>query len=455
MSGRLTFTFPTEIKVDNDRCTICQEEFNTGRKPEIPIALPGCGHVFGSVCISQWLHTAERNHGCPLCRGKLFGRLPESLIDVEDEDEQIAGDEEDDTFVRLTLTPIDEPFVLSDLTAEFREWLPFQDRRSVGNSPGLDSQGLQQLHVPNDDSRSLVNNEDRSVDDATAAALRYFLGDCPSTEAVIDVIRRRDIDSYQTAVEDIVDERRHLFDENPDRRPSYAKQARLVYDFVQTAFRLAAKWLREHPCHNDLHLRCLYTVLETSLMTRAADFRDCDIDRLTDLIKAGIFSSPRIEGSYASRMLISQHVPGDIDSLRNAEHEPRPYMAQWMSAMPLLASAVRQIAESERSTPFYINDIDCESLWNEYMEPIQPVVLDRTSQAAEPTPDPPPAAAVEPVVLPMASPTRREIESELNRATETELPRPQLSQDTAYTESDFPRPPQVVERTARAAESLL
>lgn len=138
-SARMTFTFPSEIRVDDTRCVICQEEFNVGTKPEIPIALPGCGHVFGSVCISQWLHTPERNHSCPLCRRKLFGRLHENVIDGPHEDEHNAGVEVGNGFVRMT--PIDEPFVLSDIRDEIQRWLPFQDQQSVGNSLGLVLQG--------------------------------------------------------------------------------------------------------------------------------------------------------------------------------------------------------------------------------------------------------------------------------------------------------------------------
>ena len=461
MSGRssfnrssVRFTFPSKIKVDNAKCIICQEQFNTGMKPEIPIALPGCGHVFGSVCIAQWLHTAERNHGCPLCRRQLFRRLHENLIEVEDEDEQIAGDEEDHTFVRLT--PIDAPFVPSDLANEFQGWIAFRDRQSVGNPFGLDLQGEQQELLPNETSPYLVNDEGGSLDDSTSAALRHFLGDCPSTEAVIEAMRRRHIESYEIAIEGIVEDRRDLFNGNPDRRPSYAEQTRLVYSFVQMSFRLAAEWLREHPPHNDLHLRCLYTVLETSLVVRAADFRDHDITRLTNLIKAGVISSPRIEGSFDSRMRMSQDVPEHIESLRRGESEPRPYMAQWMRAMPLLTSAVRQIAESERLRPLHINDIDCERLWNEDMKAIPLVDLPGgTSRAVEPTVNPLPSPTTDPTVPPVGSLGSVEAEDESNGMSDTEHPRPQLGQDIMYTENDFPWLPQVLDRTMVSADSPL
>ncbi|MDI1492560.1 MAG: hypothetical protein OHK93_003774 [Ramalina farinacea] len=361
------------------------------------------------------------------------------------------------------MAPIDEPSTLSDIRDHFQRWLPIQGQQSVGNSHGLVLQGEQQEDLPNDALRSLLSDNGGSIDDSTFAALRYFLGDCPSTEAVIDAIQRRHIDSYETAIEDIVAERRDLFGGTPSTRPSHPEQTRLVYSFVQTSFRLAAKWLREHPPHNDIHLRCLYTVLETSLMARAADFRDEGIARLTDLIKAGILFSPLMEGSFHLRMQISQNLPGDIGSLRNGESEPRPYMAQWMRAMPLLASAVRQIVDSERSTPFHIKAIDYGRLWNEDMEAIPLADLpDRISRAAESTADHL-SATVDHMPTPANDPTistlgllgSTEAEDESSGMSVTEHHRPQLGQDTVYTENGFPRLPQEVERTARTAESLL
>lgn len=193
-----------------------------------------------------------------------------------------------------------------------------------------------------------------------------------------------------------------------------------------------------------------------SLGARAADFRDHDIVRLTDLIKAGIFSSPRMEGSFDLRMRMSQDVPGDIESLRNGESEPRAYTAQWMRAMPLLASAVRQIADSERVTPFHINDIDCERLWTEDMEAIPIVDLpDRTSRAAESTVDHLPAPATDPTTSALGLLGSAEAEEESNGGTDTEPHRRQLGLNITVTESDFPRLAQAVEGTTVAADGLI
>ncbi|KAG7597525.1 Zinc finger RING-type [Arabidopsis suecica] len=47
-----------------ERCTICLEEFNDGRRV---VTLP-CGHEFDDECVLTWFET---NHDCPLCRFKL------------------------------------------------------------------------------------------------------------------------------------------------------------------------------------------------------------------------------------------------------------------------------------------------------------------------------------------------------------------------------------------------
>lgn len=62
---------PAAEEEDLPSCSICQEPYDTGDKPEIPLTLP-CGHTFGSLCISQWLHVHTRRNGCPMCRAKFF-----------------------------------------------------------------------------------------------------------------------------------------------------------------------------------------------------------------------------------------------------------------------------------------------------------------------------------------------------------------------------------------------
>lgn len=50
-----------KTRITADRCTVCLEEFKTGRK----IVTLDCGHEFDDECIVEWFKV---NHVCPLCR---------------------------------------------------------------------------------------------------------------------------------------------------------------------------------------------------------------------------------------------------------------------------------------------------------------------------------------------------------------------------------------------------
>ncbi|EFH69271.1 zinc finger family protein [Arabidopsis lyrata subsp. lyrata] len=56
--------YKTTTSSTGERCTICLEEFNDGRRV---VTLP-CGHEFDDECVLTW---CETNHDCPLCRFKL------------------------------------------------------------------------------------------------------------------------------------------------------------------------------------------------------------------------------------------------------------------------------------------------------------------------------------------------------------------------------------------------
>ena len=58
-----------------EECPICMDDFGAprddGTTPEHAVILPGCNHVVGSACISQWLtstYDGVQNVTCPLCR---------------------------------------------------------------------------------------------------------------------------------------------------------------------------------------------------------------------------------------------------------------------------------------------------------------------------------------------------------------------------------------------------
>jgi len=60
---------------DQNRCTICNETLGDTRVDdtiETPSILP-CGHVFGNLCISRWLHDSKHQN-CPICRRRMTYR---------------------------------------------------------------------------------------------------------------------------------------------------------------------------------------------------------------------------------------------------------------------------------------------------------------------------------------------------------------------------------------------
>ena len=60
-------TIPPETSKSEDKptCIVCQEPYNTGLDREAPVTLE-CGHTFGSLCISRWIHVRGRENGCPM-----------------------------------------------------------------------------------------------------------------------------------------------------------------------------------------------------------------------------------------------------------------------------------------------------------------------------------------------------------------------------------------------------
>lgn len=54
----------TSSLITTDQCTICLEEFQTGRK----VVTLSCGHEFDNKCIKKWFKVS---HFCPLCRSEL------------------------------------------------------------------------------------------------------------------------------------------------------------------------------------------------------------------------------------------------------------------------------------------------------------------------------------------------------------------------------------------------
>lgn len=62
-----------QVQVEDVICDICSENIGTARLDgsiEIAYKLP-CSHIFGSLCILQWLQTSPQ-HDCPNCRRRMI-----------------------------------------------------------------------------------------------------------------------------------------------------------------------------------------------------------------------------------------------------------------------------------------------------------------------------------------------------------------------------------------------
>ena len=81
-------TLMSTSHVEDQTCTICQENYMKGPNPELALKLPGCGHVFGVSCISAWIN--GKKNTCPMCRKPILDiQMPpcESFFDDDSEDE--------------------------------------------------------------------------------------------------------------------------------------------------------------------------------------------------------------------------------------------------------------------------------------------------------------------------------------------------------------------------------
>lgn len=74
----------TEISVDDSNCPICYQSFlpestagvatsASPTKPEDPVRILSCGHIFGKQCLTELVNLgAEYSQDCPKCRRRLF-----------------------------------------------------------------------------------------------------------------------------------------------------------------------------------------------------------------------------------------------------------------------------------------------------------------------------------------------------------------------------------------------
>ncbi len=63
-----------DLPIDDQDCLICRESYRGGEFEEMPLELPGCGHVVGRDCLLTWLSTfpsfdeGMQRTSCPHCR---------------------------------------------------------------------------------------------------------------------------------------------------------------------------------------------------------------------------------------------------------------------------------------------------------------------------------------------------------------------------------------------------
>ena len=65
---RSNFALPptAELLIETGCCSICLEPYEFTLLSEVPLRLPVCGHVFGDICISEWI--TDEHNTCPMCR---------------------------------------------------------------------------------------------------------------------------------------------------------------------------------------------------------------------------------------------------------------------------------------------------------------------------------------------------------------------------------------------------
>ncbi|KAL8634565.1 MAG: hypothetical protein Q9228_007840, partial [Teloschistes exilis] len=59
-------------EVDQPQCPICIFPYRSLPSSELPLNIPGCGHIVGRDCIAVWL---RQHNNCPLCRAPVLDRV--------------------------------------------------------------------------------------------------------------------------------------------------------------------------------------------------------------------------------------------------------------------------------------------------------------------------------------------------------------------------------------------
>lgn len=413
-------TSPRTFNSEDAVCHICQQEYDTGDEPEIPLAL-SCGHVLGSVCLSRWLHVPDRRHGCPMCRKTLFRArdeydssdydddLEEGEIE-EDEAMSLDQEEEEDLWANVVdnnnyiLHPDEEEALWATISTtnnsnnnrrdallaainyrnnnnnnssnrgdEHRSPEEEDDAHAVGATIGTDptadrqaQQGLREIT-----SSAELNNQPPTAagppapveEDELSTAVRGMFGPHPSTEAVISMHRGRASPLNPALVmASVLRDHQHAFDTG---HRSHRAATAALYDTVGQSLIDLFGWLRTHGAYNINACAQLNYAWRANLLRTAAEFRHRDRTTLIYLIKAGVFVAPRMEGvDFALRLLIAAHISSErVPFGEAADPVGSPHMFRVLRAMPGLTGAYAQINAAELRNPGALDEYDFCRLW--------------------------------------------------------------------------------------------
>ncbi|KAL8687232.1 MAG: hypothetical protein Q9218_006538 [Villophora microphyllina] len=104
---------------DNPDCYICHDPYRWHPNNELPLKLPGCGHIFGTNCIADWLYGGPDNKTCPLCRAPIIA-APRMITDEDwTEFEDLIWSA---TLANWELPRNGAPFRLSSLRRSEQSW---------------------------------------------------------------------------------------------------------------------------------------------------------------------------------------------------------------------------------------------------------------------------------------------------------------------------------------------
>ncbi|MDI1492559.1 MAG: hypothetical protein OHK93_003773 [Ramalina farinacea] len=330
---------------EESRCNICQEEFDTGDEPEIPLTL-SCGHVLGSVCLSRWLHVPNRKNGCPLCRRKLFKAREEPEDDLEEgeiedeEDEGLEGGEIHEVIDEdVDMLLADEEAYWANITHD-----RYNPRPAVSPTP---------------------------IEDELSTEMHQIFGDWPSTTIVIEMLRTPTITRNPAQVIESLIGNHLLTSSTPLRRTSsYRALTADLFRRLKAALTATSNWLSTRPAFNAHACSQLHHHLHLSLLDDAAHLRSQDKINLINLLKAGVFTSPRMDASFSLRLIMAEGISTDLLPFGDGANLASAHMYRVLDAMPNLCGVYQEINIAEGRDPSHIAEYRLREVWEADMAPV-------------------------------------------------------------------------------------